>query len=158
MHSVENVSHRLQISQLLPDAYRNLHALQQSVEKAAAGAGLDPTLIELVKIRASQLNGCGYCVDKHSHDARRLGESEQRLYLLPTWRETPFFSAQERAALALTEALTRLPHTHDVPDDVYDAAVEALTEQQFAVVAWAATTINAFNRLGVLGRMSPPTR
>ncbi|HEX3650960.1 MAG TPA: carboxymuconolactone decarboxylase family protein, partial [Pseudonocardiaceae bacterium] len=141
-----------------PEAFQQLLGLHKIVTDAATEAGIDPKLIELVKIRASQLNGCAYCLDMHSHDARKLGETEQRLYVLPTWRETELFTDQERAALALTEAMTTLSQHQDVPDDVYDTAAAAFTERQLTVIVWAATVINAFNRFGVTGRGKIPTR
>jgi AhpD family alkylhydroperoxidase len=140
-----------------PEAYEQLLGLHKIVTDAAAEAGLDPKLIELVKIRASQLNGCAYCLDLHSHDARERGEDERRLYVLSSWRETTFFTEQEQAALALTEAMTRLPDHQDVPDDVYDRAAEVFTERQLTVVVWAATVINTFNRFGVTGRTPLPS-
>lgn len=150
------MSQRINLGKQLPEAYRALTALHESVEAAAAEAGLDPKLIELVKLRVSQINGCAFCTDMHSRDARRLGEDERRLYLLPVWRETDLYSTAERAALALAEAMTRLPIAQDIPDEVYGDAVGALGDRAFAILAWAITTINAFNRLGVLSRPSLP--
>nr|WP_092528960.1 carboxymuconolactone decarboxylase family protein [Amycolatopsis arida] len=150
------MSTRIQLTAALPDAYRTLLTLHQGVEKAAADAGLDQRLIELVKIRASQLNGCAYCVDLHARDARRLGETERRIFLLSTWWETDLYTEQERAALALTEAMTRLSERQDVPDDVYERALAVFTEAQYVAVAWAATVINAFNRLGVTSHKPLP--
>ncbi|MFF5987985.1 carboxymuconolactone decarboxylase family protein [Prauserella flavalba] len=147
---------RTQLSAALPEAYQHLIAVHTTVEKAAADAGLDQRLIELVKIRASQLNGCAFCVDMHSRDARKAGETERRLFLLSTWRETELYTDQERAALALTEAMTRLPQHQDVPDDVYEQAKAVFTEEQYVAVAWAATVINALNRLGVTSRKPLP--
>jgi AhpD family alkylhydroperoxidase len=147
---------RLQLGPGLPEAYKSLLAVHQTVQQAAADAGLDARLLELVKIRASQLNGCAFCLDMHTTDARKLGETERRLNLVAAWRETELFSEQERAALALTEAMTRLAEHRDVPDDVYDAALAVFTEEQYAVVGWAATVINAFNRLGVTSRKPLP--
>jgi AhpD family alkylhydroperoxidase len=141
-----------------PEAYEQLLGLHKLVEDAGIEAGLDPKLLELVKIRASQLNGCAYCLDMHSHDARKLGETERRLFVLAAWRETDMFTEQERAALALTEAMTQLPEHRDVPDDVYDAAADVFTERQLTVVVWAATVINTFNRFGVTGRTPLPTK
>ncbi|NKQ57550.1 carboxymuconolactone decarboxylase family protein [Amycolatopsis sp. K13G38] len=146
------MSERIQLSAGLPEAYRHLAAAARTAEKAAAAAGLDQRLIELVKLRTSQLNGCAYCVDLHSHDARELGETERRLYLLPAWRETDLYSEQERAALELTEAMAKLSQTQDVPDEVYRQATKVFTEEQYVAVAWAATTMNALNRLGVTSR------
>jgi AhpD family alkylhydroperoxidase len=150
------MSQRISLRKQLPEAYQALTALHELVEAAAAVAGLDPKLIELVKLRVSQINGCAFCIDMHSRDARRLGEDERRLYLLPVWRESEFYSHAERAALALAEAMTRLPIAQDIPDDIYGDAVEILGEEAFAIVAWAITAINAFNRLGVLSRPALP--
>ena len=147
---------RIQLSGGNSELYQQLLRLHTMVEKAAAGAGLDQRLIELVKIRASMLNGCAFCLDMHARDARKLGESERRIYLLGAWRETSLYTAPERAALALTEAMTRLPETQDVPDQVYDEAIRVFTEEQYRVVAWAITVINAFNRLRVTSRKAPP--
>jgi alkylhydroperoxidase family enzyme len=102
------------------------------------------------------LNGCAFCLDMHARDARKLGESERRIYLLGAWWETELYSGQERAALALTDAMTRLSQTQDVSDEIYERAVSVFTEEQYRVVAWAITVINAFNRLGVTSRKPLP--
>jgi AhpD family alkylhydroperoxidase len=150
------MSERIQLSAALPDAYKTLIALHQSVEKAAANAGVDQRLIELVKIRASLLNGCAFCLDMHSREARKMGETERRIIMLGAWWETDLYTEQERAALALTDAMTKLSHTQDVPDDVYQQAISVFTEEQYAVVAWAAAVINTFNRLGVTSHKPLP--
>lgn len=147
---------RLQPGDILPAVERHMVALDSSIERAAADAGLAPTLLDLIKLRVSQLNGCSFCVDMHSRDARKGGESERRVFLVSAWRESRLFSDTERAALALAEAMTRLPETRDVPDEVYEQATKAFTDEQFAVLAWAVTAINAWNRMGVLGRMELP--
>ncbi|WP_019816074.1 carboxymuconolactone decarboxylase family protein [Saccharomonospora saliphila] len=147
---------RIQLSAALPQAFKTLVALHGTVEKAAADAGLDQRLIELVKIRASQLNGCAYCLDTHSRDARENGESERRITLLSAWRETDLYTDQERAALALTEAVTTLSEHRDVPDEVYQRATAVFTDEQYAAVAWAATLINTWNRLGVTSHKPLP--
>ncbi|WP_027934377.1 carboxymuconolactone decarboxylase family protein [Amycolatopsis thermoflava] len=147
---------RIQLSAALPEAYKSILHLHTVVEKAAANAGLDQRLIELVKIRASLLNGCAYCLDLHARDARKLGESERRILMLGAWWETDLYTEQERAALALTDAMTRLPQNQDVPDDVYQQATSVFTEEQYVAVAWAATVINAFNRLGVTSHKPLP--
>lgn len=147
---------RLQPGNLLPNVQRHLIALDSAVERAAADAGLAPTLLDLIKLRVSQLNGCSFCVDLHSSDARKGGESERRVFLIAAWPESRLYTDAERAALALAEAMTRLPEVRDVPDDVYQQATGAFTEEQFAVLAWAITAINAWNRLGVLGHMELP--
>ncbi|WP_158888174.1 carboxymuconolactone decarboxylase family protein [Amycolatopsis anabasis] len=150
------MSKRIPLTTSLPEAYQQLLALNTSVEKAAANAGLDPKLVELVKIRASQLNGCAFCLDMHTHDTLKQGEDERRIFVLPAWRETELYTEQERAALALTEAITKLAATQDVPDDVYEAAMAVFTEEQVVTVVWAATVINAFNRLSVTARKPLP--
>jgi len=119
--------------------------------------GLEPSLRELVKLRASQINGCAYCVDMHSHDARALGETEQRLYSLPTWRESPFYSDRERAALAWTEALTLVAVDH-VPDAVFEQVRPHFTDEELANLTLAIGTINAWNRFGVGFRDVPAVR
>ncbi|GAA5152759.1 MULTISPECIES: carboxymuconolactone decarboxylase family protein [Amycolatopsis] len=147
---------RIQISERSPQLFKHLLNLHHDIEKAAADAGLDQRLIELVKIRASLLNGCAYCLDLHARDARKLGETERRVLMVGAWQETDFYSEQERAALALTDAMTRLSQVQDVPDDVYEQATTAFTEEQYLVVAWAITAINAFNRLGVTSHKPLP--
>jgi AhpD family alkylhydroperoxidase len=123
-----------------------------ALDAASRHGDLDKGLAELVRIHASQINGCAYCVDMHSKDARAAGETEQRLYALSAWRETPFFTEQERAVLALTEALTRLAD-RGVPDDVYDEARRHLDEETLGKVIMAVVVINAWNRLGVVQRL-----
>lgn len=158
MSEHRNPSRNLATAGAFAEALHQLNLLAKLVADAAGEAGLDPKLIELVKIRASQLNGCAYCVDLHTHDTRRLGETERRLYTLSTWRDTELFTEQERAALALTEAMTNLPAHQDVPDDVYDNAVRLFTERQLTVLVWAATMINTWNRFGVTGRLPLPAQ
>jgi len=113
-----------------------------------AGAGIEKPLYELVKIRASQINGCAYCLDMHTKDARRAGETEQRIYALNAWRETPFFSDRERAALEWTEAVTRVADTH-VPDEIYEQVTSQFGEQEIVALTFAVIAINAWNRLAV---------
>jgi AhpD family alkylhydroperoxidase len=146
------MTQRIQLSERTSEPYQQLLRLHALVENAVTEAGLDQRLIELVKIRSSMLNGCAFCLDLHTRDARRLGETEQRLYLLSTWREADLYTEQERAALALTDAMTRLPDTQDVPDEVYAQAAGVFTEDQYRAVAWAITVINAFNRISVTSR------
>jgi AhpD family alkylhydroperoxidase len=150
------MTQRIQLTGATSEPYQQLLVLHRQVEKAAADAGLDQRLIELVKIRASMLNGCAFCLDMHARDARKLGESERRIFLLGAWREAGLFSDQERAALALTDAMTLLPLAQDVPDEVYAQATAVFTEDQYRAVAWAVTVINAFNRLGVTSRKPLP--
>src|SRR5579872_3497905 len=116
---------RIEATKYAPGALKSMLEL----EKYISECGLDPKLIFLMKVRASQINGCAYCLDMHSIDARANGESEQRLYVLNAWRETPFFSGRERAALAWTEAVTLVSRDH-VPDEVYAKALEHFTEEE----------------------------
>jgi len=124
------------------------------LETYLAECGLEPALKELVKLRASQINGCAYCVDMHSLDARALGETEQRLYALPVWQETPFFTARERAALLWTEKLTLISIDH-VPDVVYDNVRHYFTDEELANLTLVIATINAWNRFGISFRDVP---
>ena len=119
--------------------------LALSNETAAA---LEPSLFELVKIRASQINGCAYCIDMHTKDARAAGETEQRIYALNAWRETPFFTDRERTALEWTEAVTRLGDTH-VPDEVYRRAAAEFDESELVALTFGVIVINCWNRLAV---------
>jgi AhpD family alkylhydroperoxidase len=128
---------------------RAMLALSQETEKL-----MDPKLFELVKIRASQLNGCAYCIDMHTKDARLAGETEQRLYALSAWRETPFFTNRERAALEYTEAVTRVGDTH-VPDDVYARVAALFDEDEMVALTFAVVVINAWNRLAISFRVPP---
>ena len=134
-----------------------------NVERAMLGlsgyearSGLEPSLLELVKLRASQINGCAYCLDMHTKDARARGESEQRLYLLDAWRESPFYSARERAALAWTEAVTLVAESR-VPDAVYEEVRHAFNDDELLALTMAVVTINAFNRLNIALRTVPGT-
>ncbi|MGB7215065.1 MAG: carboxymuconolactone decarboxylase family protein [Gammaproteobacteria bacterium] len=129
------------------DAFRAMLGLGAAVSRA----GLEPTLLELVKIRASQINGCGYCIDMHTKDARANGESEQRLYLLSAWREANVYSERERAALAWTEAVTRLEH-QEVPDSVYELARSQFTEDELVALTLAIVAINGWNRFSIAFR------
>ena len=125
-----------------------------ALEKYISESGLDPKLVHLVKMRASQINGCAYCLDMHSLDARAEGESEQRLYTLDAWRETPFFTDRERAALAWTEALTLISHTR-APDDVYDEVKKQFSEKEIVDLTFVIGTINLWNRLAISLRAVP---
>ncbi|CAG6396667.1 carboxymuconolactone decarboxylase family protein [Streptomyces cocklensis] len=143
---------RIDLMEKAPDFYKAMFALDK-----AAALGLDPVVRELVRVRISQLNGCAYCVDKHSADARKTGVSEQKLYGVTVWRETPFFTARERAALALAEAMTHLGE-HGVPDDVYDEAAKLFDEDELPRLIAMGVAMNAWNRIGVTCRMSPAPR
>lgn len=135
-----------------PDAYRAMLQLEQYVR----GSGLNPTLLELIKIRASQINGCAFCIDMHTKDARRQGETEQRIYALNGWRETPFFTAEERAVLALTETVTLIASDH-VSDALYQEVSQYFSPQQIANLLIAIVTINAWNRIAIATRIVPGT-
>jgi AhpD family alkylhydroperoxidase len=135
---------RIDYTKAAPGALRAMYGL----EKYLAESSIEPPLRELVKMRASQINGCAYCIDMHSKDARARGESEQRLYCLMAWREAPFYTERERAALAWTEALTLIADNH-VPDDVYKQAREQFSEQELADLTLAVVTINAWNRIAI---------
>ena len=126
------------------------------IESYLAKCGLDRALLHLIKMRASQINGCAYCLDMHSKDERAEGETEQRLYALDAWRETPFYSARERAALAWTEALTLLPG--GVSDDVYAQASAEFSETELTYLTSAIASINTWNRFGAAYRWTPAER
>ncbi|MEU0222407.1 carboxymuconolactone decarboxylase family protein [Streptomyces sp. NPDC006265] len=145
---------RVALKKITPDVSAAMGSLHAAAVSAAQDAKLEPELLELVRIRASQINGCAFCLDLHTRDARGQGETEQRLHTLAAWRETPFFSERERAALALTEAVT-LVHDGRVPDSVYAEAAEVFDENQIAALVWAATVINAYNRIAIATRMVP---
>ncbi len=135
---------RLDYRTVLPEASRAMSGLEKVVESST----LEPKLLELVKQRASQINGCAYCLDMHTKDARAIGEDEQRLHLVAVWREAPFFSPRERAALAWTEALTLLPET-GAPDDVYLAIAREFDPAEQVALTLAVVAINGWNRLAV---------
>jgi len=146
---------RLDFEKLAPTVYQAVSKLDQATTTQLDQAGIDGRLRELVRIRASQLNGCAYCVDMHSKDARALGESEERIYALPVWRETPFFSERERAALAYTETVTRLADTH-VPAAAHDAVAAVFEPVEVAALLSLVLTINAWNTVGVAARAWEP--
>ncbi len=126
------------------------------LERQIRHASFEEKLIDLVRMRSSQINGCSYCLDMHSKDARANGETEQRLYGLDAWRETPYYSARERAALEWTEALTLVSETH-VPDDVYERVREQFSEDELAHLSLAVVAINGWNRLNIAARTVPGT-
>lgn len=141
---------RFSHAELNPDLYRRMAALNSAVQNC----GLDPQLLELINMRSSQINGCAYCLDMHSKDARAMGETEQRLYALNAWRETPFYTERERAALALTEAITLITDGH-VPDAVYEQARRVFDEKEVGQIVWSAAVINTWNRLAISARSVP---
>ncbi len=126
------------------------------LEKYVRSSGLENSLLDLVKVRASQINGCAYCIDMHTKDARAEGETEQRLYALSAWRETPFFTDRERAALAWTEAVTLVSHDH-VPDEIYQATRQHFSEKELVDLTIAVVAINSWNRLSISFRAVPGT-
>ena len=138
---------RMDYRKAAPDAFKAMLELEAGVHRS----GLEKSLIELVKMRASQINGCGYCLDMHSKDARASGETEQRLYLLPAWREAPFYSARERAALAWTEAVTQVS-TNDLSDELYAQVREQFDEKGLVELTLAIIAINGWNRMAIAFR------
>ena len=152
---IRRTTGRLEFGSLAPGFLRAMTQLDRAATKELDLAGIDPRVRELVRIRASQLNGCAYCIDMHTKDARAIGETEQRIYALPAWRETPFFTDRERAALAFTEAVTMLADTH-VPDEAYAAVAAEYGELEVAALISLIVTINAWNAVGVATRCWEP--
>ncbi len=134
---------RLDYQKLAPEAARAMYALG----KYLAGCGLEANLLELVKVRASQINGCAFCLDMHTKDARAAGETEQRLYALSAWRETPFYSERERAALAWTEAVTLIGG--GVSDTLFEETRRHFSEKELMDLTWAVAAINSWNRIAI---------
>jgi AhpD family alkylhydroperoxidase len=148
MTTITNSHDRIRLKRAAKDSYRAMIELDASVKLD------DPNLQELIRVRASYINGCAYCIDMHTKDARELGESEGRLYALAAWRESTFFSDRERAALAVTDAVTLLPEA-GLPDDVYHEALEHFGEEQLGQLIMAIVVINAWNRIAVSTRIVP---
>jgi AhpD family alkylhydroperoxidase len=146
---------RLDFDAAAPAFSRAMAHLDQAATKELDNAGIEPRLRELIRIRASQLNGCAYCIDMHTKDARAIGETEQRIYALPAWRETGFFTSRERAALAFTESVTLLASTH-VPDSDYQAAAAEFTPAEIGALIALIVAINSWNRIGVSARAWEP--
>ncbi len=144
---------RLDLMKNAPKAIQSLRDLTHTI----AASGLEKSLLELVKIRASQINGCAYCLHMHARDARADGETEDRIYLLDGWREAPCYTDRERAALAWTEALTLVAQTH-APDEDYDALRAQFSEEEQVNLTLAITTINAWNRIVIGFRSVPDVR
>ena len=143
---------RLNYSSASPGLLRAMMGLETYLHEC----GLEPSLLELVKLRASQINGCAYCIDMHTQDARARGETEQRLYLLNAWREAPFYSDRERAALEWTEAVTLVTEGH-VPDEIYERVRGHFTERELADLTLAVVAINGWNRLSISFRVPAGT-
>jgi AhpD family alkylhydroperoxidase len=146
---------RLDFDAHAPHFSRAMSHLDQAATRELDQAGIDSLLRELIRARASQLNGCAYCVDMHTKDARAAGETEQRLYALAAWQETPFFTDRERAALALTESITLAAQTH-VPDEDFAQAAKVFTEAELGALVSLIVTINAWNAIGVSTRAWQP--
>lgn len=141
---------RIEYAKIAPEMLNAMLGMEREVH----ASGLEESLLDLVKLRASQINSCAYCIDMHSKDARAHGETEQRLYELDAWRETPFFNSRERAALAWTEAVTIVANGH-VPDEVFDQARKQFTDRELAFLTLAIVAINGWNRLGIAFRAEP---
>jgi AhpD family alkylhydroperoxidase len=141
---------RLNPSAASAEAYEAMRALSAYTHNC----GLEHSLLELVKMRGSQINGCAFCLNMHAKDARRAGESEERLYLLDAWREAPIYTPRERAALAWTEALTLVTQGH-VPDEVYEEARKHFTAEELVKLTLAVTVINSWNRICIAFRVMP---
>ena len=144
---------RMNFYQAAPDTIKALSALEAQIQ----GSGLEKSLIELVKTRASQINGCAFCINMHTQDARKQGESEQRLYLLNAWRESPLYTDRERAALAWTEAVTLIAETH-APDDLYADVRAPFNEAETVNLTMLIGAINAWNRLAIAFRAVHPVK
>ncbi|MBR1162753.1 carboxymuconolactone decarboxylase family protein [Bradyrhizobium elkanii] len=144
---------RMNFYQAAPETIKALVA----VENQIAASGLEQSLIELVKTRASQINGCAYCINMHTEDARKHGETEQRLYLLNAWRESPLYSVRERAALAWTEALTLVAETH-APDADYEAVRAQFSDSELVNLTTLIGAINAWNRIAIGFRAVHPVK
>lgn len=138
---------RINLSKISPEAYKAMRGLEEYI----AQSPLDKHLYELIKLRASQINGCAYCINMHSRDARKLGETEQRLYLLDAWQETDLYTPKERAALALTESMTLISETR-VPNQVYEEAAAHFDEKELAALIMAVVAINGWNRIAITSR------
>ena len=141
---------RLNPQKASPEIYKAMFALEAAVK----ATGLESSLLDLVKLRASQINGCAFCIGMHSKDLRAAGETELRLYLLDAWREAPFYSDRERAALAWTEAVTLITEGH-VPDDVYEQARRSFSDDELTKLTLAVVAINAWNRFSIAFRAIP---
>lgn len=142
---------RVRVDKQTPKVYRAQVAVATAIRQAAKDAGLDRTLVELINIRVSQINGCAYCLDVHVKAAVAAGESARRLAVLPAWRETALFSDRERAALTLAESITTLPAAETQERD-YAASSQILSADELSAVSWIAITINAFNRISIVSR------
>ncbi len=141
---------RIDATSVSPAAYKAVAALQTYVDQSS----LDAKLRELIKIRASQINGCAFCIAMHTRDARKLGESDERMHLLNAWREAPIYTAREQAALAWTEAITRIADGH-IPDEIYEQVKRQFSEKEIVDLTAAAVAINGWNRIAIAFRSTP---
>ncbi|MGD8191334.1 carboxymuconolactone decarboxylase family protein [Brevibacillus ginsengisoli] len=141
---------RMHYRQSNPEAYQAMLKLESFIKES----GIDPITYELIKIRASQINGCAFCLDMHTRDLRKMGETEQRIYLLSAWRDAPFYSEAERAVLELTEAVTRISEA-GVPQELYDRVRLHFDERQFTTLIMAINVINCWNRIAISTGMFP---
>ena len=141
---------RLTIDQVAPGAYRAVYGMERYCQE-----NVEPTLYKLIKLRASMINGCSFCTDMHSREALEKGESSRRLFAVAAWHDAPFFTEKERAALALTDAVTRLGED-GVPDEVWEPAAKAFSEEELGNILMAIATINVWNRLSIAVRNEPP--
>jgi AhpD family alkylhydroperoxidase len=146
------MTQRFDYAKVAPGAYQAMYALERYLRES----GLEKSLLHLVKLRASQINGCAYCLDMHWKDLKAIGEQDVRLYELDAWQETPFYSDRERAALEWTEAVTRVANTH-VPDEIYERVRTQFSEKELADLTLAVAAINAWNRLSISARVTPGT-
>ncbi len=138
------MDHKLDYGKVLPEGMRAMNAL----DRYSSHSGLEPKLLDMIKLRASQINGCAYCIDMHSKDLRSAGETEQRIYGLSVWRMTPYYTDRERAALAFTEAVTLIAQGH-IPDEVYAQAQKQFSDEELVKLMLAIVTINAWNRFAI---------
>jgi AhpD family alkylhydroperoxidase len=144
------MNRRMELDKVTPAGYQAIINL----EKYVRSTSLDKRLLELIKIRASQINGCAFCIDMHTKDARKGGETEQRIYALSAWRDTPFFTLQEQSVLALTEAITLISHNH-VSDEIYDEVAKHFEAKVVGELILAIITINAWNRIAITTGQMP---
>jgi len=143
---------RIDITKAAPGVYKAMLGLETYIHQS----GLEESLIDLIKLRVSQINGCAYCIDMHWKDLRAMGESEQRLYGLDAWKESPYYTDRERAALAWAESVTKITEGH-VPDELYNETKNYFSEKELANLTLVVTTINAWNRLSIAARVMPGT-
>jgi AhpD family alkylhydroperoxidase len=149
---VRKMPQRLRYGKAFPEGLQALFSLGKAINES----GLEPALVELVKTRASQMNGCAYCIDMHTKDARAAGETDQRRYALSSWEETPFYTPRERAALAWTEAITNIQKGH-ATDEVYEEVRKEFSEAELVRLTFAITQINTWNRISIAFRVEPGT-